>query len=178
MAFYRREVGVSNVQGQTFALLGAGVQKNAWAMQQVISRDGHVDAKSWKSQLLRLAATLQGGVDLGESIIDYRAGSYYWIGEATRIIAEFEDLFVEGVRADNLAVSSQISYPNLLVLKKEDERLVLLFNEADTDLEVKLENVDLVKNQRARVFEHGDWVDARELIVTVPSRDAMVIHVR
>jgi hypothetical protein len=178
MAFYRREVGVPRVQGQTFALLGAGHQKNAWALQQVISRDGYVDAKSWKSQLLRLAATLQGGVDLGESIIDYRAGSYYWIGEATRIIAEFEDLFVEGVRADNLAVSSQISYPNLLVLKKEDERLVLLFNEADTDLDVKLENVDLVKNQRARVFEHGDWVDARELIVTVPSRDAMVIHVR
>jgi hypothetical protein len=178
MAFYRREVGVPIVQGQTFALLGAGHQKNAWALQQVISRDGFVDAKSWKSQLLRLAATLQGGVDLGESTIDYRAGSYYWIGEATRIIAEFEDLFVEGVRADNLAVSSQISYPNLLVLKKEDERLVLLFNEGDTDLEVKLENVDLAENQRARVFEHDEWVDARELTVTVPSRDALVIHLR
>jgi len=178
MAFYRREVGVSNVQGQTFALLGAGVQKNAWAMQQVISRDGHVDAKSWKSQLLRLAATLQGGVDLGESAIDYRAGSHYWIGEATRIIAEFEHLFVDGVRADNLAASSQVSYPNLLVLKNGDERLVLLFNEDDTELGATLENLDLVAGQRAKVFEQEEWVDARKLQVRIPPRDAVVVHVR
>jgi hypothetical protein len=178
MAFYRREVGVTNVQGQTFALLGAGVQKNAWAMQQVISRDGHVDAKSWKSQLLRLAATLQGGVDLGESAIDYRAGSHYWIGEATRIIAEFEHLFVDGVRNDHLAASRQIAYPNLLVLNKGTERLVLLFNEGDTDLEVTLENLNLAKGQQARVFEQGERVEAQRMQVIIPPRDAVVVHVR
>jgi hypothetical protein len=178
MAFYRREVGVSRVHGQTFAVMNAGHQKNAWAMQQVISRDGFVDAKSWKSQVLRMAATLQGGVDLGESVIDYRAGSYFWIGEATRIVAEFEHLFVDGERADKLAVSQQIAYPNLLVLRAGDERLVLLFNEGDAEMAVTLENIDVKDGQQARVFEQGDWVDARILETQVPARDAVVIHVR
>lgn len=178
MAFYRKELGVARVQGQAFALLNAGHQKNAWAMQQVISRDGFVDAKSWKSQVLRLAATLQGGIDLGETVIDYRAGSYYWIGEATRTIATFEDLFVDGKRADDLASSGQIAYPNLLVLTKDRERLVLLFNERDTALTATLENMKLIPGQQARVFEHGDWVDARKLEVTVPARDVTAIHVR
>lgn len=178
MAFYRKELGVPRVQGQTFALLGAGHQKNAWAMQQVISRDGFVDAKSWKSQLLRLAATLQGGIDLGESVIDYRAGSHYWIGEATRTIAEFEDLFVDGTRDDRLAVSEQITYPNLLVLRNGRERLVLLFNEGDVELPVVIENVDLEAGQQARVFEQGEWGDARKVQVMIPPRDAVVVHVR
>lgn len=178
MAFYRREVGVSRVHGQTFVVMGAGHQKNAWAMQQVISRDGFVDAKSWKNQVLRMAATLQGGVDLGESVIDYRAGSYFWVGEATRIIAEFEHLFVDGERADNLAVSDQIAYPNLLVLRAGDERLVLLFNEGDAEKIVAFENVGIKHGQQARVFEQGDWVDARMLETRVPARDAVVIHVR
>jgi hypothetical protein len=178
MAFYRKELGVERVQGQMFAVMNAGTQKNAWAMQQVISRDGFVDAKSWKSQVLRLAATLQGGVDLGETMIDYRAGSHYWIGEATRIIAAFEDLFVDGTRADRLAASDQIAYPNLLVLTKANERLVLLFNEDDAEVAVTLRNLDLENGQRARVFEQGDWVDAKTLDVTIPPRDAVVVHVR
>jgi hypothetical protein len=178
MAFYRKEVGVARVQGQTFAVLNAGHQKNAWAMQQVVSRDGYVDAKSWKSQLLRLAATLQGGVDLGESMIDYRAGSHYWIGEATRVIATHENLFVDGERADHLATSDQIAYPNMLVLKHGQERLVILFNEGDGELPITLRNVDLAAGQQARVFERGDWVDARAVEVVIPPRDTVVVHVR
>ena len=178
MAFYRKQLGVERVQGQSFAVMNAGHQKNAWAMQQVISRDGYVDAKSWKSQLLRLAATLQGGVDLGESMIDYRAGSHYWIGEATRIIAEFEDLFVDGTRSDHLAASDQIAYPNLMVLKHGQERLVLLFNEGDAELPVTLRNIDLAAGQQARVFERGDWGEAGSVEVVIPPRDAVAVHVR
>lgn len=178
MAFYRKEVAVDRVQGQTFAVMNAGHQKNAWAMQQVISHDGFVDAKSWKSQLLRLAATLQGGVDLGESMIDYRAGSHYWIGEATRVIATHENLFVDGERADHLAASDQIAYPNLLVLRCGQERLVLLFNEGAAELPVTLRNIDLAAGQQARVFERGDWVEAASVEVVIPPRDAVVVHVR
>jgi hypothetical protein len=178
MAFYRKEVGVARVQGQTFAVLNAGHQKNAWAMQQVVSRDGYVDAKSWKSQLLRLAATLQGGVDLGESMIDYRAGSHYWIGEATRVIATHENLFVDGERADHLAASEQIAYPNLLVLRRDQERLVLLFNEGEAELPVTLRNIDLVAGQKARVFERGDWVDAGSVEVVIPPGDTVAVNIR
>jgi hypothetical protein len=178
MTFYRQKLGVSRVQGQTFAVMNAGHQKNAWAMQQVISRDGFVDAKSWKSQVLRLAATLQGGLDLGETVIDYRAGSYYWIGEATRIIAEHEEFFVDGTRADELAASDDIRYPDLLVLRKADERLVLLFNETDTERHVTLQNKEVIDGQRAKIFEQDEWVDARNMQVTIPPRDAVVIHLR
>ncbi len=178
MAFYRKELGLNRVQGQSFGVMNAGVQKNAWAMQQVISRDGFVDAKSWKSQVLRMAATLQGGVDLGETPIDYAAGSYFWIGEATRIIAAFEDLFYEGVRCDALVASEQIAYPNILVLVKGTERLVLLFNERDEDLAVTLKNLNLEPGQRAQVFEQEAWADAATVDLTIPPRDAAVIHVK
>ena len=178
MAFYRQALGVRGVQGQIFALLNSRGRKDAWAQQQVISADGFVDARSWKSQLLRLAATLQGGVDLGENPIDYRAGSHYWIGEATRIIDTHEDFFVDGIREDTLAESEEIAYPNLLVLKRENERLVLAFNEEDDPLSVKIRSIDLHEGQVAHVFEAGPVGDAAEVNLVIPPRDAAVIHIR
>ena len=64
----------------------------------------------------------------------------------------FADKFGAGLRAYKLAVFEQIKYPNLLVLTKGDERLVLLFNETEKPLTVQLDNKDLKNGQRASVF--------------------------
>lgn len=167
---------VSQVIGQRFSFLGMSIAKDGWRDVNALSEDGFVQAKSWKSQILRIVAAVGGGVDLqnaGECV----AGMPYWIGEATRLIAAHEDLFFEGERADNLASSEQIAYPDLLVLRKGRRRLVLLFNEDDAERRITLRNVGLEPGQRARVFETDDWGAADRLDVVVPAGDAVAVEI-
>jgi len=172
--FLRVEQRVSTVIGQRFSFLGISEAKGGWREVGVLSDDGFVDAKSWKSQVLRVVAAFGGGIDLqnaGECV----AGMHYWIGEATRIIAAHEDLFLDGERADQLASSEQIAYPNLLVLRKGRCRLVLLFNETDTNRKVTLRNLELEAGQTARVFETEQRFPAASLDLVVPARDAVAL---
>lgn len=175
--FLRTIQGVPQVIGQRFSYLGVSEDKNAWMQVNALSDDGFVQAKSWKSQILRIVAAFGGGVDLqnaGECV----AGMPFWIGEATRIIAANEDLFLEGERADQLAESDQLAFPDLLVLKKGDRRLVLLFNETDADKKVTLRNLELKPGQSARLFESdNDWVTAESIDVLVPAGDAVAVLV-
>lgn len=174
--FLRTTQAIPTVIGQRFSFLGLSEAKGAWRDLNALSDDGFVDAKSWKSQVLRVVAAFGGGVDLqnsGECV----AGMPYWIGEATRIIAAHEELFLEGERADQLAASKQIAYPDLLVLQKGRRRLVLLFNEGDADRNVTLRNLELAPGQRARVFESGDWAAADAIDVVVPAGDATAVEI-
>lgn len=167
---------VPQVIGQRFSFLGISEAKDGWKDVAVLSDDGFVQAKSWKSQILRIVAAFGGGVDLqnaGECV----AGMQYWIGEATRIIAAHEDLFLEGERVDHLAASEQIGYPDLLVLRKGRRRLVLLFNETDADRPVTLENLELEAGQTARVFEGEEVNPAESLDLVVPAGDAVAVVV-
>ncbi len=174
--FLRVEQAVPKVIGQRFSFLGISEAKGGWREVNALSDDGFIHAKSWKSQILRIVAALGGGVDLqnaGECV----AGMPYWIGEATRIIATHEDLFLEGERADQLATSEQIAYPDLLVLRKGRRRLVLLFNETDADRPVTLANLDLLPGQTARVFERQGTHPAESLDLIVPAGDALAVVV-
>jgi hypothetical protein len=172
--FLRTTQAVPTVIGQRFSFLGMSEAKGAWREINALSDDGFVDAKSWKSQILRVVAAFGGGVDLQNSQ-ECVAGMPYWIGEATRIIAAHEDLFLEGERADKLAVSNQIAYPDLLVLRKGRRRLVLLFNENDADRKVTLRNLELEPGQRAHVFEKEDRHPAESLDLVVPAGDAVAV---
>ena len=95
------------------------------------------------------------------------------------MLAAFEDIFADGERADSMAESDQIKYPNLLVLKHGKERLVLLFNESDAALSVTLRNIGLESGQKASVFESGIKADnPHEMKVTVPPVDVLAIHIK
>jgi hypothetical protein len=152
------------------------VKTDGWRVR-VMSHDGLVRPKSWKSQVLRLVATLHGGIDL-QSSNAFAGGLRYWMGEATRIIARYEDLFYDGERIDELARSEQIAYPNLLVLRHGDERLVLLFNETDVEKVVTLENLELSEGARAYVAGSDAEVPAPAVMsLTIPPEDVQVVHV-
>jgi hypothetical protein len=174
--FLRVKQAVPTVIGQRFSVLGMDESKGAWKELNALSDDGFVQAKSWKSQILRTVAAFGGGLDLQNSQ-ECVAGMPYWIGEATRIIAAHEDLFLNGERADQLASSKQIAYPDLLVLRKGRRRLVLLFNEGRTDRAVTLENLGLELGQKARVFESEAWQAAESMQVVVPAGDALAVEV-
>lgn len=167
---------VPQVIGQRFSFLGVSEAKHGWSQVTVLSDDGFVQAKTWKSQILRIVAAFGGGLDLqnaGECV----AGMQYWIGEAMRLIAVHEDLFLEGARADHLASSEQIAYPDLLVLQQGRRRLVLLFNEGDADRPVTLRNADLEPGQRARVFEQTAWGPAETIDLVVPAGDVVAVEI-
>lgn len=174
--FFRENVGLKRVVGQRFSFF-PGRGKNGW-QALALSWDGCVDAKSWKGQVLRMAASLHGGMDFQDAN-KFCAGMHYYVGEATRIISAFEPLFWEGERADDLAASEQIKYPNLLVLRLGKERLVLLFNEGKEPLNVVLENKGLEPGQVGTIFDKGGPVaNPAKMKVTVPPEDCVVVHVK
>ena len=173
---FRKWTGLKQIVGQRFVFF-KNVKKDGWKAM-VLSHDGFVHPASWKTQVLRLVAALRGGIDLQNSL-EFCGGIRYYLGEATRILATYEDLFWEGERADALAVSEQIEYPDLIVLRKGTERLVLLFNEDSEARSVLLRNKDLAPGQTARVFESADAApNAAEMRLVIPPGDLVAVHIR
>jgi len=181
MDFFRDKVGLKRVLGQRFSFFGVafgGGRPDDWKKFPVMSGDGYVDAKSWKSQFIRIAASLHGGIDL-QSSLECVSGMFYYIGEATRIISEYEDLFYDGKRQDSLATSGQIKYPNLLVLTKGDERLVLLFNEGNKPLKVILQNKNLKPGQSASVYGDSKIIgNPVKMNIIIKPEDVAVVHIK
>ena len=135
--------------------------------------------KEQKLAMIRMAAiTHKGG--LLESAAYCSAGTYYYMGEATRLIAAYEDLFHDGVRADNLAASDTFKYPNLLVLKKGDERLVLIFNEGySKPVTGTLKNLKLKPGQKAAIWESKQQVsNPSHIKITVQPQDVVAVHIK
>ena len=173
---FRKEVGLKRAMGQRFVFF-RGLTKGGWKAT-VLSDDGFVHPKTWKTQVLRVVAALHGGVDLQNST-EFCGGIRYYLGEATRIIATFEPLFWDGERCDDLAASKQVAYPNLLVLRHKDERLVLLFNEDAKPLDVALDNKGLPAGATAAVYGTAITTDKpQRMTLTVPAEDVAVVHIR
>jgi len=173
---FRKEVELPRVMGQRFVFFRT-LERDGWRIQ-ALSHDGFVHPKSWKTQVLRVVASLHGGVDLQNST-EFCGGIRYYVGEATRIIATFEPLFYAGQRRDDLAASEQIAYPNLLVLQHDGQRLVLLFNEDAKPLRVELTNEDLEPGCVAAVYGTNPIANRpQHMTVTVPPEDVAVVHIR
>ena len=174
MTFYREKLGMPQVRGQLFA----SVVDLYWIQRAGSTKDGFIDAKSVKSMILRVTASFHGGVDLG-SAMNRCAGQLYYIGEATRLIATYEHLFYNGKREDTLAASEQLKYPNLLVLTKGDERLVLLFNETSKPITVHLYNQNLKSGQNAAVFGNSRQIkNPQKMTVSVAAGDVTAVHIK
>jgi hypothetical protein len=179
MAFLREKVGVPRATGQLFASGAYGLKKplQAWPQDAIKGRDGFINPARLKPQILRVVASFHGGVDLCNSM-DRCAGQSYYIAEATRAISDFEDLFYNGKRADHLAASAQIKYPNLLVLVKGDERLILLFNEGGSMLNVELRNKDVKPGHTATIWgTPGKIATPKSMKVTIPPDDVTLVHI-
>ena len=168
-------VGAPQMVGQQFAsTYHVAHPWDSWTSRQ----EEFWNPKVLKLQILRIVAATHGGIDLNCSLECF-AGMKYYIGEATRIINTHEDLFWDGERADELAASEQIKYPNLLVLKKGRERLVLLFNESAKPISVVLRNRDIASDQTAAVFETDVRPpDPETMKLTIPSEDVVIVHMR
>ena len=178
MTFFREKAGLPSIIGQLFASSydeGGKINQRGGPTWE---KDGFVNPRTLKPQILRVIASFHGGVDL-HCAMERCAGQLYYIGEATRIISEFEDLFWEGERADGLAVSDQIKYPNLLVLKKGDERLILLFNESQKPMTVLLQNKDVKAGQKGRIYGSSTMMDnPGKMEVAIEPEDVAVVHIK
>lgn len=179
MAFYRNECGIAKVIGQRFPYPDMPkIRPDSWKTFTAFSDDGFVRAKNWKSQVLRVVAACHGGIDICNGM-SCCGGVLYYLGEATNIISEYEDLFWEGERQDSLAESAQFKYPNLLVLKKGDERLVLLFNETEKPVEAEVLNKNLPHEMAAAIHgETGSVSKPEKIMLIVPPEDVAVIHIK
>ena len=65
--FHRVEQAVPKVIGKRFSFVGISEVKGGWREVNALSDDGFINAKSWKSQILRVVAAFGGGVDLQNS---------------------------------------------------------------------------------------------------------------
>ncbi len=171
-------MGIDSLIGQRFPILNIGRNKDSWKNIQACSEDGFaLQQKEWKSELLRIIAGVHGGLDI-QNAIQLPSGALYYIGEATRTIAKYEDLFFKGRRNDGLAESKELKYPNLLVLQKGNERLILAFNAGIKPLEAVIFNKHLKNGQKAEIFEKEGKLDPTKISLTIPPQDVAVIHIK
>ena len=183
MKFHKGKMKRSHIVGQRFVFFPQTYgwnteQKEGWLKFNVMSDDGYVHPETWKGETLRILATLQGGLDF-QNPLEMVGGIKYYVGEATRIIAKYENLFYYGKRNDKLAVSKEIAYPDLLVLEHDGERLVLLFNESGTPKQVTVKSTGLLSGQKGKACYSGRTFDKPENItLTVPANDVEVIHIK
>ena len=146
---------------------------NGWAL---IPRD-------IKPTVVRMAATTHGGI-VYESVMQFSGGSLYYFGEATRLIATYEALFNDGKREDSLAVAvdaqdGKYQYPDILVLTKGVERLILIFNETKEAKTLRLKNLELKPGQEAEIYgKPGKVADPAKMEITVPASDVAAIHIQ
>ncbi|MBR2000310.1 MAG: hypothetical protein IJ992_07325, partial [Lentisphaeria bacterium] len=124
---------------QRFARLSVSRGPEGWKKVMIPSTDGkYQDLELWKLQIIRMLATCRGGCDL-QSLIYYPAGCHYYIAEGIKAVKPYQDLIRAGKRADVLLSSKDIAYPEALVIRKEKEALVLLFNETAKKRNVSFE---------------------------------------
>ncbi len=139
------------------------------------SPDGIYVQSRWKTMLLRVLATFRGGVDIGSGEFT-NGGIDYYIGEATRLVADFEELFYNGKRNDSFAGAVGIAYPQLLSLENKDTRLVFLFNEGRA---AETYTVTVPAGWRGSLYYAGKKLaTGRKNAVTVPSEDVEVLVLR
>jgi hypothetical protein len=177
MAFYS-SVGIKQFIGQrrTYFPFRSGKEGRS---RTVFSKNGYaLDPRAIKTETVRMAATTRGGVTY-ESVMQLTGGSLYYFGEATRLIAAYEELFYDGKRKDELADAGSFKYPDILVLCKGDERLVLIFNETNETKNLTLNNHNLKPGQHAEIFEKpGKISNPQTMDVSVPSQDVVAVLVK
>ena len=78
----------------------------------------------------------------------------------------------------NFAKSKQLAYPNLLVLQKGDDRLILAFNAGSKPLKAVIFNKQLKSGQKAEIFEKEGKLNPSKIYLTIPPRDVVVIHIK
>ena len=182
MKFHMGKMGRKNIVGQRFVFFpqtyGWRTDKpEGWLKFNVMSDDGYIHPETWKWETLRICSTLQGGLDY-QNPLELVGGIKYYVGEATRLIAEYEDIFYHGTRKDSLAVSKEIAYPDLTVLSHGKKRLVFAYNEGSKPKTVTIRNLGLSKGAKAKAFyAKKSFSDASSVKVTIPASDVEVIYI-
>lgn len=178
MEFFRKVVKKDRFIGQRFTYFTGGYnQKEGWRKGWVLSDTGILEPDTWKNQMIRMFASVHGGVDIS-SPYTLISGVSYYIGEATRMAAKYEDYFYAAKRNDKLASSAQIAYPDLLVLTLGKKRLVLAFNETDKPKKVTIKNHKLVPGQQGFVYNTGKkYSDPSAVTVVIPPQDVIAINI-
>ncbi|MBO7391846.1 MAG: hypothetical protein J6U77_05030, partial [Verrucomicrobia bacterium] len=179
VAKYMREYGYKFYMGQIF--------NPGWdwdfrvRSHSVNSHSGFFEPETTKAQIIRAVASNRGGISVWGSNF---SGAFYYIGEATRALVTYEDIFTEGERNDALVKSKDIAYPNSLVIVRKnpagkEERLVLLFNESEEAKTVEIENIALPKKYIAEIYEGKKGLkDANKLSLSIPSKDVLMLCIR
>ncbi|MBO5723854.1 MAG: carbohydrate-binding family 9-like protein [Lentisphaeria bacterium] len=182
MKFHEGKMGRKNIVGQRFVFFSQSYgwktdRKEGWLKFNVMSDDGYVHPETWKWETLRICSTLKGGLDF-QNPLELAGGIKYYVGEATRLIAEYEDIFYHGTRKDSLAVSKEIAYPDLTVLEYGKKRLVFAYNEGSKPRTATIRNLKLSKGAKAKAFYGGKkFANASQVKITIPANDVEVIYI-
>ncbi|MFH1477238.1 MAG: hypothetical protein ABIH24_07090 [Verrucomicrobiota bacterium] len=95
-----------------------------------------------QATLLRRAVDGTGGIMLYMlGTLDGR--TFYNSAEISRLVADYEPLFIAHNRRDELAEATGLGRDNVVVLTKDETRLVMLINESGADQDVSVVNREL-----------------------------------
>jgi hypothetical protein len=110
-------------------------------------------------------------------------GMSYFIGEATRLIDQFEPFFKKrkyiSDRFEQKGLKGDFNELIALEGPNGNDALVLLFNQSDEPSEVTVTFKDTSARWRtAKVWEGKTFRKAEKLTITVPEKDVVALHYR
>lgn len=127
-----------------------------------------------KARLLRRAVDATGGV-LFYKLSSFGGRTFYASAEISRLVAEYEDIFVADNRRDDLIDVSGISMDEAAVLAGEKTMLVLLMNESGSSRDVRVINRAFRGGMRGfDYFEGVELEDPRSIEAVIPANGVKV----
>ena len=150
-----------------------------------IYRSDIIDERMFKIWTLNVALGTHGGgwVMWIERAFNQSHGQSYFMGEATRLINDFEPFFQKSKHIEDKFEQQGLTgrANELIALEGPDgkEALVLLFNESDKPAEVTVTVKDAAPGwTKVRQWEGPTFPAANKVTLTVPEKDVIALHYR
>jgi hypothetical protein len=190
------EYHVMGWPGGGLPLFGAGRDGGIGAPWKKMSPDIHllghtiviefpsvtIDERMFKIWTLNIALGTHGGGWLiwQEVAFNQTHGQSYFMGEATRLINDFEEFFKKSKHIEKKfqQVGLKGRANELIALEGPGgkDALVLLFNQSDKPAEVTVTVKDAAGWNTAQQWEGKKFDNAAKLTVTVPAKDVIAIR--
>ena len=139
-----------------------------------------LDERRYKIYTLTMAVNTPGGYEFWNvgPVVPESAGMRYFVGEATRMIADFDEFYFRDGTCTREGFSSDLENLDFWVIQRPDRKraLVLAYNDKDKarNATVKCRHA----GARVRIWPSKDWKNGKKFTFEIPPVDVLALEYR
>jgi len=140
-----------------------------------------LDDRRYKAYTITMAiGTRGGGYEYwnGELFEPGSAGMRYFVGEATRMIADFDEFYLRDGNYTRDGFSSNLDTVDFYVIQRQDKRRALVFAYNDNAKPKAATIVCKHPGAQVRLWPSDEWMKGESYSVTIPPVDVLALEYR